>query len=724
MPLDPDEAHALDALLRLPRSGPVRVALSPMGQVESPGWAAVLRTLPRGLQDEQGWSGSTPARTVWLPAAGQPAQARLSADACTLVLEPATAAPPLIPPTRAVLADLAVQLCRLLDARFDVRSRVRAADPLTRTLSQMWSAMGADEVEPSLVHAEGFQEVHARLVTDRDGQRWLRWPWRGPEHGTAGLVEVPIDDAPPPELSEAVRTAAEALGRQADVDHLRRLQARDRRFLKTVLTMSHDGLIAATAEGDVVFYNDTLRGISSWTREEVVEHGWAPLVYPDPAYRARMLEWIRRHFVGEQFEAQSVSLARRDGSRASCLLRTRVTHDERGMVVAMGAFRDVTALREAEALRARERSLDGLGRLASTVAHDVRNLLAGVMGHANLLELEGGEVAERAARIAAAAERGDAMTRRLLSFGGTRPTHMRAVDLAALVAELVRSREAARSDGPVFERVIAADLPSAQADADLVAEAVENLLVNAEQMDGVGHVRVEVGLGKVPPAPSSASPTLRGECLRIRVADDGPGFSAEARAHLFQPFWSSRPGGHGIGLAAVRSLLATLGGAVDVPVDVQGGVVDVLLPLSTEAPPAPAPRRPALPRGEEAVWVIDDEPELVELLCASLDMLGYHTRGFTSGRAALEALDAGERPDLFTLDVRMPDMDGPTVHAALRRRGLRAPVLFCSGMADVPLPEDERMALLEKPFKLAALAAEVRRLIDRWVLIRQPPPQA
>lgn len=484
--------------------------------------------------------------------------------------------------------------------------------------------------------------------------------------------------------------------------------------------MSHDGLIAATAEGDVVFFNDTLQRISSWTREEVEEEGWAPLVYPDPAYRARMLEWIRRHFVGEQFEAQSVALTRRDGTEASCLLRTRVTHDERGVVVAMGAFRDVTALQEAEALRARQQSLDGLERLASTVAHDFRNLLAGIMGNANLLELEGGATAERAARIALAAERGDAMTRRLLSFGARRAHRSGAVDTAALVDELVRTRRAAASRSIAYTVHAAPDLPPAQADPDLLAEALENLLLNAEQAPGVQQVRVEVGLAQVPDSPSSASPTLQGECVRLRVQDDGTGFSAEARAHLFEPFWSSRSGGHGIGLAAVRSLLANLSGGVDVPADMQGGVVDLLLPISTEASPTPSPARPTLPRGEELIWVVDDEPELVELLTAALEMLGYRTRGFSGGAAVVAAVDAGDRPDLVTLDVRMPDMDGPSVHKALRQRGVRSPVLFCSGMADVPLPQDDRIALLEKPFKLATLAGEVRRLIDRWVLIRQP----
>jgi two-component system OmpR family response regulator len=162
-------------------------------------------------------------------------------------------------------------------------------------------------------------------------------------------------------------------------------------------------------------------------------------------------------------------------------------------------------------------------------------------------------------------------------------------------------------------------------------------------------------------------------------------------------------------------------GGVDVPEGVTGGVVDLLLPVSTGTPRhmASAVER-SLPTGRETIWVVDDEPELVELLTASLELLGYTVQGFDDGPAVISALALGHRPDLLTLDVRMPGMDGPAIHAAVRERGVLAPVLFCSALADVPLPDDERVGLMEKPFKLVELAVEVRRLIDRWVLVRQP----
>ena len=108
---------------------------------------------------------------------------------------------------------LATQVCALIDSRFDVRSRVRAADPLTGGLSEAWDAHGDAGVDPSLTRPEGFREVRARIVADPAGLRWLRWPWRAPETRLGGLVEIQLgaEGAPAPALAEAARAAAEAL---------------------------------------------------------------------------------------------------------------------------------------------------------------------------------------------------------------------------------------------------------------------------------------------------------------------------------------------------------------------------------------------------------------------------------------------------------------------------------------------------------------------------------
>lgn len=116
--------------------------------------------------------------------------------------------------------------------------------------------------------------------------------------------------------------------------------------------------------------------------------------------------------------------------------------------------------------------------------------------------------------------------------------------------------------------------------------------------------------------------------------------------------------------------------------------------------------------------MVDDE-ELMQMLTGPLGVLGRQACTYLQRADLVAAVGSGGRPDLFTMDVRLPDMDGPTLHAEPRQRGVRAPLLFCSGMVDVPLPKDHRVAMVERPSRPSELVAEVRRLIDRWVPLRQ-----
>lgn len=719
--LTPAEQALLDLSADAP---PIAVPLSEDGTPADEAWERLVGDLGRALVVERGWQGVASTRTCWVAGLGVACDVALAGrrDPLQLRITAASGAPLLVPPAEDDPDALAVRMCALLGRHAPGPPRVRPADPLTGGLARVLTATGPATDDPSLIPSTGFREARPRLVPDGRGGRAVRWPWRTAD--AAGVVEVPVsrEGLVPPPLLEAIRTATGALARAHQAAAERR-RAEDRcALLQAAVDLSHDGFIAGTADGDLLLYSDRLSEISSWSRDEVDAHGWAPLAYPDPTYRAQVQEWIRGHFLGRQFDAKEVALTRRDGTRRACRLRTQLVPTSTGMPAVMASFQDVTPLEEAAREAARQDSLDALGRLAGTIAHDFRNLLAAVMGHANVLELScepDSPIAERARRIADAAERGDTLTRRLLSFGGARPAELGPVDLAAVVREALSLRRAATPDDILLEADITERLPPAHADAGLVGEALDNLLVNAVQASrpGPGRVMVSVRRVELPPGAAFVSPELHGEVLRIRVADSGSGFTEDARQHLFEPFWTSRREGHGIGLATVRSIAGLLGAGVDVPECDSGAWVDLLLPLSS----APAPRRPArdraLPRGDERLWVVDDDPALVELAETALSSLGYRVRGFESAEDALAAIDGGALPDLMLLDVMMPGMKGPELRDAMYARGHRTPVLFCTGLPPEGLPLDARTRVLEKPFTLRALARAVRSLLERHVLV-------
>jgi PAS domain S-box-containing protein len=526
---------------------------------------------------------------------------------------------------------------------------------------------------------------------------------------------------------EAWRRGIEALGSLLAVQaELSRYQAMQRLFEATLDTV-HDGVLAGDEDGQFRIFNAGLEGLVGWSRAEAEEQGWPNLVYRDPGYRERMIGNIRRHFEGLQFDSQEVRLFTREGEEKACSLRTRRTEDELGRGVVIGAFRDITSIRQAERERLREVNLEALGQFAATIAHDFRNVLALVAGHASLLQRSlDPAVRTRAERITRAAERGDALSRRLLTFGGARPLRLESVDLAV---ELRRAIDLA-VQRPQLQVVL--DLPplapSIHADPVLLREVLDNLVTNALKAIGEGpgtlRLRVDADLPRLPPAFSAVG--LNVELVHVSIQDSGPGFSQEARQHLFEPFFSTRADGHGLGLANVRNLLRQMEGAIDIPESGKGGRVDLWFAAAAVPPANLAIPRVHAPRGSEQIWVLDDEAEIVEVISTHLQSLGYRLRGFTEPAQLFEALRlAPDPPDAFIIDLQIGMHSGLQVLAQLRAELRRQPALICTGAAPGTL-EDPRTSLLEKPFDRLGLAHAVRELLDRHALgtAHRRPPEA
>lgn len=547
------------------------------------------------------------------------------------------------------------------------------------------------------------------------------FPWRHADD--AGVLEAIFTEEPPAEAWEHLRRASEWLGGSERLRAERARLERDRRYLGVLQNMVHDGLIAGAEDGEVVLYSGRLQDMVGWRLEEITNGAWMHRVYPDPSYRARMIAHIRSHFADTQFEDHGVELATRFGHTVLCDLRTSQSHDEHGRVVAFGAFRDSTALREAAGRQRQQANINAMGHIAATIAHDFRNVLGLVSGHAAVIEAQASpELAARAGRIRIAAERGEALARRLLTFGSARPVDLRPVDVHAELrraAELFSGPRGAPTvrapAGPVWVR----------ADINLLHDVLDNLILNgiAAQGGDVSGLQLALDAAPRPAAPSFAAAESSEELVRIRIHDAGPGFSPEARAHLFQPFFTTREGGHGLGLASVRQLVGLMHGAIDVPAEgptATGGIVDVYIPASATPGAATAPAPATAPGGRERVWALDDEPDIGDIVSYMLGELGYAVRTFAEPEALLRAVELDPAPpDLIMLDLYIGAHSGLQVLAELRARGRRQPVLLCTGGIP-PALNDPRARVLEKPFNQLQLATAIRGLIDSMVFGAEP----
>lgn len=372
--------------------------------------------------------------------------------------------------------------------------------------------------------------------------------------------------------------------------------------------------------------------------------------------------------------------------------------------------------------------LESLGVLAGGVAHDFNNLLTAVLGQASLARAALGpghpawsniELIEEAARRAAE------LTRQLLAFSG-RGTFVRArMDLSAAVREVSSLLEASMPrKGSVRWRF--SDKPvEVEGDASQMRQVTMNLLLNAcEAVSDASDAAVTVttGVTKLDRSALTASffppGTNADEVAFIEVSDNGPGIPAEHREKLFEPFFSTKARGRGLGLAAVLGVVRGQHGGIQVESGPDSGTrVRVLLPLAAGAARAPhdaTPARSEAPARAGRVLVIDDDDLVRHVACSMLEQSGLQVVEASDGEHGLEAFGRDpEAIDLVVLDMTMPGLDGPEVAMRLRSIEPEVRVLMVSGYP----PEDTARRVgkaradgfLQKPFSIEELSEAVTK---------------
>ena len=400
-----------------------------------------------------------------------------------------------------------------------------------------------------------------------------------------------------------------------------------------------------------------------------------------------------------------------------------------GQPVRVAAVRDMRPAQHLEAERRgleqqvqRTQRLDSLGVLAGGIAHDFNNLLTGVLGNAELLRdrLTTPDDQEIATAIMTAAQRAAALTRQMLAYAGQRDLGRREpVDVGRLVQELRGLLGATLSKKAGLE-VLVDEATAVMGDQVTLGQVVMNLLTNASDAlgDRPGQITVRVRhVSEVDARWDHAQGATvgPGRWVLVEVEDTGAGMDEATLGRAFEPFFSTKERGHGLGLAACLGIVRAHGGALLVESALgRGSRFSVLLPASDATTAVDA-----APRARDAVrpcrvLVVDDEAIVRGQMRRSLELRGYTVVEAANGRTALDAL-AGPTVDVdvVILDMTMPDLDGAEVLLRLRAAGSRIPVVVSSGYLDVAverrLPRGEFQGFLAKPYSATELVSTIER---------------
>jgi two-component system, cell cycle sensor histidine kinase and response regulator CckA len=370
---------------------------------------------------------------------------------------------------------------------------------------------------------------------------------------------------------------------------------------------------------------------------------------------------------------------------------------------------EANAEKERENLQAQLQSAqrnESLGLLASGVAHDFNNILSAIRGNAELLadHVPPGH-RHRMDRLFQAVDRASGLVRQILAYSGRGRVESKALDLGE---ELRQIDELIRHALPRNVRTVLSlekPLPPVMFDPAQFQQVAVNLIVNAAESYNGKSGEVQVILDRFQ------------ERLRLRVIDHGCGMDQATMARIFDPYFTTKDHGHGLGLAAVQGIIAGVSGNITCEsVPGNGTVFTILL-----TPCASATHRtiksplPEVGDGVQFALVVDDDELVREITVETLTGLGYTCLQAAGGQECLRILhDDRQRICLMVLDCRMPDIDGITVLKRLRESGDRLPVVLISGMINVdsvsPLLRDQRTRFLAKPFSQNQLSATLDTL--------------
>nr|WP_277819388.1 response regulator [Pseudoroseomonas vastitatis] len=379
--------------------------------------------------------------------------------------------------------------------------------------------------------------------------------------------------------------------------------------------------------------------------------------------------------------------------------------------------RDITEQRLLEERLHQAEKMQALGTMAGGVAHDFNNLLTAILGSLELLaasDLPHPRQARMISNAVAAAERGSALTKRLLSFSRKRQLQLRPSDINRLVSEMEDLLLRSLGDKVVLRQELAAGLHPALVDPEQLGLALLNLCINSRDAMPEGG-QITVSTRNLRLSRAEMPDLAEGDYIGIAVTDTGSGMPPEVMAQAFEPFFTTKAVGRGtgLGLSMVYGLTRQSGGTTLITSrEGHGTTVEMLLPRAQSAAEKPS----APPHGQERpmrplqVLVVDDDPEVRAVTVGILDALGHRSLGVTDADGALAQLAARPDIDLLITDQMMPGMDGRKLADQVRAQRPALPILLLSGYADGG-NGPATYPLLRKPFRQAELAEQLALLL-------------
>ena len=392
-----------------------------------------------------------------------------------------------------------------------------------------------------------------------------------------------------------------------------------------------------------------------------------------------------------------------------------------------GIDRDITENRQLQERTQQSQKMEALGQLSGGIAHDFNNLLGGIIGSAELLKLDyanNATIAPHLDVILQSSTSAADLTRQLLSFSRQRRVTTTMVDLNDTVTDVRNLLE--RSIDKRIEIITEVDSKPCQfsGDGSLLQSAVLNLCINACDAMTEGGVLTLLARHAEWTSDTPANFTFGiqpGPCVQVIVRDTGTGIDENTQKRMFEPFYTTKTSGRGtgLGLTGVYGTTREHGGAIFINTEPGSGTEFTLsFPEATQQPQGPTADAPRSNHKSGHILVVDDDPNIRNLLCEMLKRIGHTVTTALDGHDGLQRFMANrEHIDLIILDLRMPRMDGRECLQKIRETGATVPVIIASGLIqpeDIPILKKAGItAIIHKPYRIKEISEVVDSILAK-----------
>ena len=488
-----------------------------------------------------------------------------------------------------------------------------------------------------------------------------------------------------------------------------------------------DLVCATDPDGSFLYVNRAWRQAIGQDGEGPGHRRFLDIVHPDS--RERYEEVMQRALAGETLTHVELVLVTEKGTPITVEGNLSSTMENGRAVMLRGIYRDVTERRRVEEQLRRAERMQAAGRLAGGMAHEVNNMMTGVIGFSEFLlrtfaedDVRRSEVLE----IIRAGTRASDVTRQLLAFTRQQLLHPETLDVNDVVNGVEKMLRRSLGEDHELELELRTGIGEIRADRGQLEQVLLNLTLNArDAMNSHGRVTIATGratLDEVYAQSHAGIGIPPGEYILLSVTDTGTGMTPDVQARIFEPFFTTKPVGQGtgLGLSTVYGIVKQSEGFIWCYTEPGlGSTFKIYLPQASvrvvpKTPPSPTAE---LRGGKETILVVEDEDVVRSLACRGLREQGYTVLEARHGREALERLaEIRHSVDLVISDVVMPEVGGRELGSRLAILRPDLPVLYMSGYTGDDVVQrgllEPGMPFQQKPFTPDGLARKVREMLD------------